>query len=343
MRNSRVTLKDIAAKTGYTINTVSRALKNKDDISLQTRQKIQEVAKEMGYIGDSIAGALRSGHSKTVAVILGDISNPHFAIIVREIETGLRRHHYSTFIINTDENPENEAEAIRLALSRMVDGIIICPTQQSDENLTFLINQNIPFVLIGRHFIGRDDCATSVVCDDFMGGRLATEHLLGLGHRNILFLNGPLFISSASERLAGYKEALISAGLAFDERMVREVPIVAGDCKHVIDEVVQDKIQFTAILAFSDLIAYEAMYALQLHGFQNPRDYAIVGFDNIQSKFLFPFPLTSIGSSKTTMARRAVNLLLEALNSNKPIVHQEIVLKARLIVRASSSYRVDSI
>jgi LacI family transcriptional regulator len=334
----RVTLKDIASRTGYTPNTVSRALKDKDDIAPATRKLIQKTAREMDYIGDSIAGALRSGQTKTVAVILGDISNPHFSIMVKEIESNLRKHRYSTIILNTDENTEAELEAIRLALSRKVDGIIICPTQKNEDNIRFLMNQGFPFVLIGRYFPSIE--ADSVICNDVNGGRMATEHLVQQGHRRILLLNGPKHISSARERLEGYRSALRADGIKLDDRLVREVPIVAGDCRAIIDEVVREGIGFTAVLAFSDLIAWEAMYALQRHGKENPRDYAIVGFDNTQSKFFFPFPLTSVGSPKTTMARRAVNLLLKRMNSDNAISFERCVLDAKLIVRASSSTRL---
>jgi LacI family transcriptional regulator len=331
----RITLKDIAEQTGYTANTISRALKDKDDIAPETRKRIQETAREMGYISDSIAGSLRTGTTSTIAVILGDISNPHFAIIAREIEFNARKHHYSTIIINTDEDAEIESEAIRSALSRKVDGIIICPTQNNTDNLQFLIKQGIPFVLIGRHF--PDTEVESVVCDDLKGGRLATEHLIEKGHRKILFLNGPAQISSAVERLQGYRKALEKAGIPFDDELIREIPIVAGDCRHVIYKVIDDEIKFTAVIAFSDLIAWEAMYALQKRGLEKPKDYAIVGFDNIQSKYFFPFPLTSIGSSKSTMARRAFNLLLRRLNSTTEPSTWRNVLDTTLVVRESSS------
>ena len=331
----RITLKDIAEQTGYTANTISRALKDKDDIAPETRKRIQETAREMGYISDSIAGSLRTGTTRTIAVILGDISNPHFAIIAREIELIARKHHYSTIIFNSDEDAEIESEALRSALSRKVDGIIICPTQRNRDNLDFLRRQQVPFVLIGRHFPGVE--VESVVCDDFKGGQLAAEHLLARGHRRILFLNGPSHISSATERVAGYRAALAQAGVPCDPRLEREIPIVAGDCRRVIYRVLDEGVDFTAIIAFSDLIAWEAMYALQKRGLENPRDYAIVGFDNIQSKFFFPFPLTSVGTSRTTMARRAFHQLLQRLNAETEPKVWRTVLDTTLVVRESSS------
>ena len=337
----RVTLKDIATRAGYTANTVSRALKDKEDIGAETRKSIQGIAEEMGYISDSIAASLRTGQTGTIAVVLGDISNPHFAIIAREIELSARKHRYSTIILNSDEDAKIESEALRSALSRKVDGVIICPTQRNRDNLEFLRRQQVPFVLIGRHFPGAE--VESVVCDDFKGGKLAAEHLLARHHRRILFLNGPSHISSAIERVAGYRAALTQAGVPCDPRLEWEIPIVAGDCRHVIYRVLDEGVDFTAIIAFSDLIAWEAMYALQKRGLENPRDYAIVGFDNIQSKFFFPFPLTSVGTSRTTMARRAFHQLLQQLNNETEPKVWRTVLDTKLVVRESSSTAAPSV
>jgi LacI family transcriptional regulator len=226
-------------------------------------------------------------------------------------------------------------------LSRKVDGIIICPTQSNRDNLEFLRRQQVPFVLIGRHFPGAE--VESVVCDDFKGGKLAAEHLLARHHRRILFLNGPSHISSAIERVAGYRAALTQAGVPCDPRLEWEIPIVAGDCRHVIYRVLDEGVDFTAIIAFSDLIAWEAMYALQKRGLENPRDYAIVGFDNIQSKFFFPFPLTSVGTSRTTMARRAFHQLLQQLNNETEPKVWRTVLDTKLVVRESSSTAAPSV
>jgi len=330
----RVTLRNIAEKVGYTPNTVSRALKDKDDIGVETRKRIQEVAKEMGYIRDTIAGSLRSGLTKTMAVVLGDISNPHFSIMVKEMESCARKQSYNTIILNTDEDAGLEREALVSALGRKVDGIILCPTQDSIENVMFLKHQNVPFVLIGRYFDDVD--VDSVVCDDVNGGWEATKHLIGLGHRQILFLNGPMKISSARERLQGYRNALVAEGIDFHSELVWEVPIVAGDCRKIIDRIVKEKVEFTAIIAFSDLIAWEAMYALHLHGLEFSRDYAVIGFDNTQSKFFFPYPITSVGSSKSTMARMAVNLLMKNLSSAKASTPGRHVLATKLIIRKSS-------
>ncbi len=332
--NSKVTLKDIAKETGFTINTVSRALKDKEDISQSTRKLIKDTASSMGYIRNAVAGSLRSGVTKTIAVILGDISNPHFSILVKEIEASARKHNYNTFIINTDEKNELEAEAIYSSVGKSVDGIIICPTQKSEQNIRFLQKTGIPFVLIGRYF--KDIDTDFVVCNDIQGGYQATRHLIENGHRGILFLNGPDYISSSIERHEGYKRALSEGNIEYDSNLVHKISITSGESEKDICNIIASGIKFTAIFAFSDMIAWETIHVLNKYGLKVPEDIAVVGFDNIQSKILFPVPLTSISTSKSKMSQRAVNILLKRINSNDINEYIKDVIDTQIVIRGST-------
>ncbi len=198
MRN--ITLSDIAKKTGYSVNTISHALRDKPDIAPKTKEHIRNVANEMGYIVNISAAALRNGRSRSVAIIVGDISNPHFAIMIKEMENALRASGYNAITINTDEDEELEKQAITSAISKNVDGIILCPVQKSRDNIEYLSSLNIPYVLIGRRFEGIS--SNYVICDDLNGGFVAAEHLINLGHKKILFINAPEYISSSRDRLS---------------------------------------------------------------------------------------------------------------------------------------------
>jgi len=141
----KVTLKHIAQKAGVSINTVSRALSDKHDISRKTKDKIREIAKDLGYIPDAVAGSLRKGSTKTIAVIIPDIMDPLMTIWVKDIEARLRQNGYNIFIINTDENYQREEKAVILALSKKVDGIILCPCQKEDEDILFWVDTSLIF------------------------------------------------------------------------------------------------------------------------------------------------------------------------------------------------------
>ena len=306
-----VTLKDIAEKTGYSVNTVSRALRGKDDISAATQALIRKTAEEMGHISNTIASSLRSGYTNTIAVILGDISNLHFATMMKEIEEYARSKGYTTILLNTNEDTDQEMQAIQVALSKGVDGILICPTQKNRKNIEYLKSLGKPFVLIGRRYADPD--VNYVVCDDELGGYQATKYLLERGHRRILMLHGPMYISSAAERLAGYLRAHREMGVPVLPELVQEVPVIANGCSSVLAEVQRQNIAFSAIFAFSDMLAWDAWSYLHKKGFSIPTQCSIVGFDNIQAVLPIPFHLSSIASRDQKMSTAAVKILLDLI------------------------------
>lgn len=307
-KNGNVTLKDIAAATGFSANTVSRALADKPDISEETKGVIRKKAEEMGYIANALASFLRSGVSRNISIIVGDISNPHFSVMVKEMQMLLQKKGYNSIIFNTEENPEMERQAVTVSISQNVDGIIICPAPGGEENIGLLRHYGKPFVLIGRRL--KED-ASYVVCDDENSGYIATRFLLDMGHRKILFLNGPRGISSASERLAGYRRALKEAGIRYDGSLVHTVPLTAEKGAERMRRTLSEEKRCTAVLAFSDLLAWQAVCILEELGKEVPKDCSVIGFDNI--RFTYPRRLTSISASKTTMAKRCAGILLKQL------------------------------
>jgi LacI family transcriptional regulator len=311
------TLKDLAHAAGYSVNTVSRALRDKNDIAPETRLRIKSLSAEMGYINNTLASSLRLGHTNMIAVILGDISNPFFSITMKQIEDRAREEGYSSFLLNTNENDEMEREAIQSALNKNVDGILICPSQQSDENIRYLMQTGIPFVQIGRCF--EELGANYVKANDELGGYQAAKYLIDNGHRDILVLSGPSYVSSARERLAGCRRAFAEAGLDIAPGLFREIPITREGCADVIASIFKEKLRFTGIFAFSDLIAWDAWAYLEQEGYAIPRDYSIVGFDNIQSRLAIPFQLSTISSHKSKMALAAVNCLVCLMRGEKEL------------------------
>ena len=325
-----VTLKDIAADTGFSITTVSHALRNMSDISEATKQIVRERAQALGYIGNASASSLRSGVSNTIAVLLGDLSNPHFAFMAREIEQLLKQYGYSAFFMNTNEDAQMEHHAIRLALTQQVDGIILCPAQNngSSENVRFIQSTHTPCVLIGRHF--QDISVSFVACDDHKGGMVSGRHMLQNGHRHILYVDVAAQTSSTTERREGFLQALQESAdpvrfsiVHFDERGDYLQPLFAGNTP-----------SYTAVIAFNDIIAWDILCRLQDRGLRVPEDISLSGFDNLHSCLPLPFPLTSVSSSKITMPRRAVELLMAQIQDPQVPVSR-LTLDVELIDRKS--------
>ena len=330
-KTGNVTLKDIAQATGFSANTVSRALADKPDISQETKEIIRARASEMGYIANALASFLRSGVSRNIAIIVGDISNPHFSVMVKEMQTMLQRKGYNSIIFNTEEKAALERQAITTSLSQNVDGIILCPAPGGEANRQLLFSHKKPVVLIGRHYMdsteGEGMDASYVVCDDVHGGYAATRYLLERGHRRILFLNGPRGISSSVQRLEGYQKAMKEAGEDCCRELVHSVPDTPEVAIRKMKDILANTTDYTAVLVFSDILAWQTVCILDRMGKSVPRDCSVVGFDNI--KYPYPVHLTSVSSSKTTMAKRCVEILLHELEGNPE--KQKVVLETDVV------------
>ena len=316
-----VTLKDVAKETGFSANTVSRALRGSNEISEATTAYIREVAKKMGYIHNGVAASLRAGKSNSIAVIVGSVFNSHFAVMIKGIEEMAAENGYVVIVMNTNEDTETEQKAIKTAISKKVDGIIICPASNPEENLRLLQSSGIPFVLLGRRVKGID--TSYVICDDYGGCKLATEYLINKGNKNILFLLIEQEVSSVEERLNGFKDALADAGMSYSDDLLIQKKLGAP-----LDEDLEqnrDKILGAdAVLCFSDMLAHELIYWLRCNGVAVPGKIDIIGFDDIQSRIPMPIRVKSVKSFKALMSHTAYQLLAEKINDpdapNKQIV-----------------------
>lgn len=327
MPNSKKpTLKTIADQLGLTANTVSLALRDSPLVQPSTKAKILQTAREMGYVHNVLAGAMRSGQSHTIALVFGDVANPIFAQRIRILSRLLQENGYQTLILNTDEDPAAEAAAIRTAISYQVDGVILCPCQRNSDSLDLLTQHRVPCVLLGREF--PDAPFDTVTWDDREGARLATAHLLAQGCRRPVFLSGPEFISSAALRREGYEAVMHAHGLS---PLTVHADVAAGGaqaCLEALDD-------YDALFAFSDLMALEAASLLIDRAIRIPQDVAVCGFDDIGSLFRMPFSLTSIACDRTLEAGRAVTLLLNRIQHPDAAPTLER-LPVRLIVRGST-------
>lgn len=316
----KTTLKDIALDTGFSINTVSHALNDQDDISRATKELIMESARRLEYIPNSTAVSMRSGKTHTIAVIMPDISSLYFPIMIKLLEKELVKRKYNIIIMNTNEKAEKEMDCVISAISKNVDGVIICPCQQNTEALDLMERNNIPFVLMGRYF--QDVCYESVVMDDVQCGYEATKYLIRKGHRKILYACAPLFISSASERKQGYEKALREVGIPLDESLVREGISCAGYEK-IAEDIAQHRLDCTAIFSFSDMMAWGIVNRLLKKGIRVPEDISVIGVDNLESHIILPFELTTVDASKEEMAACIIESLFNRIYgiTVKPVKH----------------------
>jgi len=329
-RTQHVTMKDIAIATGYSVNTVSHALKDREDISKATKEIVKKKAKELGYLTNQLAVSMRSGVTHTIALIIPDIANPFFSIKVKEIDVLLRKNGYHSIIINTDENSEIEYDAVCSAIGRKVDGIIICPTQKRDDIFSIMNRYNVPFVLLGRQFHEKDLYA--VVWNDNQGGFLATEYLIKLGKKNILYINGPSHISSSNDRLNGYKRALEQYHITLNEDLVIEAEIAELHTFECLEHLTGKGLSFDGIFAFSDFIAFSCIESLSILGISVP----VVGFDDILSGINLPISIASIGTDKNMEAQIVIDMIFEQLKNPSDSVPHVKMLETYLVNRTNN-------
>jgi LacI family transcriptional regulator len=315
------------------VNTVSHALRDMPDISESAKKIIKKTADEMGYIINSSARLLRSGKSRCVAIIVGDISNPHFSIMIREMEDALKNRGYSTLILNTNEDRDIELEAIKNTLSRSVDGIIICPTEGDRKNLKYIMSCSLPCVVFGR----RPECEDIpyVICNDREGGYLAAKHLIAEHREGILFFNGAENISSTHDRLEGIKLAVKECGFDESRLSVSSVPITCQTQESEIAKHLPKYIKNIGIIAFSDLVAMQICHCLKSIKVDIPKQASVIGFDNIASRYPLPLMLSSVTSSKAKMSGKTVDMLL-SLIENGNIGEKQIVLPTKLVLRETT-------
>ena len=331
-----VGLKDIAARAGVSMMTVSKALRGARDVAPATRQRLLQLAQEMGYVPDSAAQGLRRRTSKMFGVVISSLANPIFARVVQAIEENAHEAGYELILAQTMNNPEREAVCLRRLLSRRVDGLFISPVYRIEPTVTVyreLLARGTPVVLLG-HSAPFCNAFTSVSSDDLTAGYHTTQHLLGLGHRRIAFLSGRLVAPWAQERLEGYRRALREAGLELDDRLVFNAGSTIADGAAAGLQMLNEKCDATAIQAVNDLVAVGCAGALQGQGIRIPGDISIAGFGNILVSEHFRVPLTTIRQPKHRLGVMAMDTMARLLRRDRAESRR---IPAELVVRESTA------
>lgn len=329
----RVTIHDIAKLVGVSPSTVSRALSGKGRISPAMRERIRKVAEELGYQPNMLARGLATRSTCAVGVVIHERHLPldersFYGVILEAIEAEVSKHGYHV-VFSTLRNHALP----RCVRERRVDGLIFLGTDIK-EDLVRPISTELPVVLVDHCIPG----LTSVVGDNVGGGRLATEHLLSHGHRNIAFVAETLEDPSFRARFDGYRQALEEHGLKVRKELIVEGGRRSDSDRIAMEKLLRKKKLPTAIFAANDFMAVGAIRALTKAGLRVPDDVAVVGFDDGALATLVHPPLTSVHVPRVEMGKSAAFCLLELLSSPKK-VSQVIVLPTPLTIRESCGCR----
>lgn len=331
-----ITIKDIARLANVSITTVSRVINNKSEgISEATRSKILEIIKETNYQPNTIARGLVTKKTKSIGLIIPDITNPFFPDIARGVEDSANIYGYNVFLCNTDDKIDKENDYIKALKEKYVDGIIFTSSSITEsKHISEIMNNNIPIVMIDRYIKPERRKICGVFLDNYKGGYLATKHLIDLGHNNIACISGPLYTESAKERLRGYKDALAENNIKINEEI-----IIEGDYKikggALALEKLLDKKYITGVFACNDLMAYGAYKTLKANGYKIPNDISVVGFDDIQLSQIMEPQLTTVKQPSYDMGLMAMRMLIKLIEG-KRLSKKIINFEPQLIIRQST-------
>lgn len=322
---------DVARRAGVAPITVSRVVNNNGYVSEETRRRVEAAILELDYIPNALGPSLRSKRTLTLALVLSDITNPFWTTVARGVEDAANQQGYHVIIANTDESPEKQEEYLIFLQKKQVDGFLLVPA--SSRSLGTLQKRRVPVVVLDRYIPGEQ--VDSVRGDSVGGAYALTRHLLQLGHRRLAIITGRQDHSTASDRVAGFLQALTEAGENDTPHIYRgEYNQQTG--YDYTRQILKLEPRPTAIFASNNFIAIGVMRALREARVKVPKNMSVVAFDDLpQAITIDPF-FTVAAQPAYEMGQQATALLLSRLAGNGPEGYQEIVLPVELIVRKSS-------
>jgi len=328
--DGKVTLGMVAIACGVSPSTVSRILNGTAVVSPEKREAVDRAIAELGFIPNPIARGLAGGRTMSVGVLTQAIDSPFYGMALRGIEEALSPAGYSPLFVSGHWNALEERRCIDVLQSRRVDGIVVLTGRLSDDALRGLA-KSIPVVVTGRTLVAPN--LYSLDFKNFEGARLATHHLLSLGHRRIAFVAGAPGHPDSTERLRGYKSALKAAGVGFNSALVLPGEYHEESGLMAVERLIDSRASFTAIFAANDQMAFGAALALHRRGLRVPEDVSLVGLDDLAGAAHSVPPLTTIHQAAHELGRLAALALLELLAGQLPTA---TLPEPRLIIRGST-------
>src|SRR3954451_16350194 len=307
-----VSIKDIARLAGVSHSTVSRALHKSPLIPPATAQRIQQIAQEQGYTASAIARSLVTRRTQAIGVVVTSIADPFNGDVVDGIEEVANQRGYSVILATSQADPDRELAVVRSCQERRVDGILVASSRVGALYVPILSELEVPIVLINNQH--GDDFAYSIRIDNVHGMRLATGHLLELGHSRIAYVGDRFGLHSDEERFAGYCEALQARQIPLDEALIVRGNGKADGGAAALDRLLEGQSRPTAIACYNDMTALGLMRRAQELRISVPGELSVTGFDDIPFAALTGPPLTTVKQPRRDMGRQAMELLFALLN-----------------------------
>lgn len=328
-------IKDVALRAQVSTTTVSHVVNHTRFVSDKVRAEVEAAIRELGYVPSAVARSLKSNTTKTIGMLIPNCSNPYFAEIVRSVEDHCFGAGYTLILCNTDDDPHRQGAYLQVLSEKRIDGMIIISTGEDKDLLRLLQGLPIPTVLLDREI-------EEVNCDlvetaHMQGGVMATEHLLGLGHRRIACLAGPADLNSSAQRIEGWRRALTDAGLGAElGDLLWHSDFSSQGGFTTMQSILASRPAPSAVFVCNDLMCIGALSAAHQAGVRVPQDLSLIGFDDIElAKFTSP-TLTTIAQPKHRIGVAAVDMVLERIQDGR-VQARQVILQPELIVRNSTA------
>ena len=333
------TILDVAKQAGVAPITVSRVINNSGYISQATRERVEEAVKELGYVPNTLARGLRSKQTKTLALVVTDITNPYFTLMARGVEDAAGASDYTVIYCNTDESEEKEENYANLLAQRQVDGVLLVPSCGNVKTINFLLSNDINVVALDRRVAEVE--IDSVRSDSENGAYQLIKMLIGLGHKRIAMITGPKDVSTSVDRVIGYQRALAEANLNENELVYYGMFNLESGYEFTKLAMTQSP-KPTAIFGANNFIAIGIIKALRDLQFDVPGDISIGAFDDLpESMLVAPF-LTFVEQPAYEMGRTATELLLKRISGELTGGYKKLILPTQIIERRSTGPNRDN-
>lgn len=333
--NKRATIKDIARILNISISTVSRAMRNAPDVNPETRKAVVALADELHYQPNLIALSLKQKHTHNIGVIVPNLDYV-LSCMIKGIDEVALEAGYTVMVCQSNESYGREIVNTRRLLESLVDGIIVSVSSETKvfDHLKKIQEKEMPMVVFDR--VTPHLQAPSVRIDNFEGGKIATEHLLEQGYKNIAILAGPKNLAISNTRLEGYLHALKLNKIKPDPSLIIHCDFNQDYAYMATQELLAMKKRPDAIFTISDRMAIGAMLAIKEKGLNMPNDIGLVGFNNEPITSLVTPGISSVDQPAFEVGKMAAKLFIETMNNESDMSHVEEILKPKLIIRESS-------
>ena len=327
-----ISIRDVASQAQVAVGTVSNFLNRPDRVAEATRKRIEAAIADLNFVPNASARHLRSGSSRTIGLLVPDITNPFFTEVARGAGDTASESDYALILCNSDEDPIKEERHLKVLIEQRICGLLITPSFDGLAGVAELNRRNIPTTFIDRRADSLDQ--SSVSMDDFHGGKSAIEYLASLGHKSIAWVNGPLSMAQCAHREDGVMDSARAQNIKISKFQVSQMRSQNG--YEVTQNILASNAQITAIFCANDLMALGVLRALLEKGKTIPKDYALIGYDDIGFSASASIPLTSIAQPAYKLGALAAQMIINEVEHGKNFKHEHIVFKPELVIRAST-------